>query len=108
MALAYRVLALDDDRARILAAGNIDLLLGTLFRPLHRRTRIPAFAALFNGATSLDLARRIHDKARQALDLPDLCYPKDDLVGLIGRLLMRWPELRGPGEHPVIHGQEAA
>src|SRR5262249_36405708 len=35
-ALALRVLGQDDDRARALAADNLDLLLATPLRPLHR------------------------------------------------------------------------
>ena len=41
--LAYRVLAQDDDRARALAVEGLDILLGTLLRPLHRKTRLAAF-----------------------------------------------------------------
>jgi hypothetical protein len=103
-ALAYRALGLDDDRARDLAAKNVDVLIGTLLRPLHRTTRILAFGALANAARNPDQARRIHHKAREALDLPDIRYPKEALVGLIGRLLWAWPELRGPEETPVVFG----
>ena len=47
-------------------------------------------------------------KARQALDLPDLNYDKEALVGLIGRILHRWPELRRPREQPVVHRRGVA
>ena len=40
----------DDARARALAADNVDILLGTLLRPLHRKTRLAAFDALANAA----------------------------------------------------------
>ncbi len=102
-ALAYRALALDDDRARELAEGNLDVLMGTLLRPLHRRTRLPAFGALENAARTEALARRVHGRARQALDLPDSHYPKGELIGLIGRLLHRWPALQGDGEGATVH-----
>jgi hypothetical protein len=101
-ALALRGLAADDDRARELAAHNLDLLQATLFRPLHRRTRLWAFRALLNSATSLENARVVCERARQALDLPDKHYPKDRLIGLLGRLLHRWPELRSGRETPVV------
>ncbi len=107
--LAYRALGLDDDRARALAVENLDLLLGTLLRPLHRRTRLVAFRALANaGLQDLASARRVHERARQALDLPERRYPREGLLGLIGQLLHRWPELRGPREQPVIYGAARA
>jgi hypothetical protein len=102
-ALALRALGLDDDRARLLAAKNLDLLQATLLRPLHRRTRALAFRALVNAAGTLEQAKTIHDRARQALDLPDKRYPKENLIGLIGALLARWPELRRPSERPVVY-----
>ena len=62
-ALAYRVLGLDDDRARKAAADNSLILMGTLFRPLHRTTRLLAFRALSNAAHTPELAEKIHAKA---------------------------------------------
>jgi hypothetical protein len=106
-ALAFRALALDDDRAKQLAAENRDLLQAALLRPLHRKTRLPAFDALANAAVDIDAAREIYDRARQALDLPDRRYPKEQLIGLLGRLLHNWPELRGPQEQPVVYGRSA-
>jgi hypothetical protein len=108
MALAYRALGLDDDRARVLAAENLSLLLGTLLRPLHRSTRVLAFRALVNAATTRENATRIHAKAREALDLPDEEYPKEALIGLIAVLVDRWPELRGAREEPVVYRRTAA
>lgn len=107
--LAYRVLGLDDDRARAAAADNLDILLGTLLRPLHRRTRLAAFTALANAAAvSPENARRIADRARDALTLPDRKYPKEALVGLLGTLLHCWPELRSPAEAQVIYRRKEA
>jgi hypothetical protein len=106
-ALAYRALGLDDDRARTLAAANLPVLIGTLLRPLQRATRTLAFGALANAATTPEHARLIHDRARDALTLPDARYPKERLLGLIARLLHRWPELRGRGEQPRIFEQAA-
>jgi hypothetical protein len=102
-ALAFRALGRDDDRARAAAAANVDLLQAALFRPLHRRTRLLAFAALENAASRPEAARRVVTRAREALALPDLRYPKEQLFGLLGRLLHRWPELRQPHEQPVVH-----
>jgi hypothetical protein len=107
-ALALRALGLDDDRARTLAAANLDLLQATLLRPLHRRTRLLAFRALFNAASTADAASRVVARARQALDLPDQRYPREALVGLIGQLLHAWPELRSQREQPVVHGMAEA
>ncbi|QDU39075.1 hypothetical protein Mal4_34100 [Maioricimonas rarisocia] len=103
-AVAFRVLGLEDERSRKLAAGNVDLLQATLLRPLHRATRALAFRALANAAVDLETAERIHRQCREAMYLPDKRYPKEQLIGLIGRLLHDWPELRMDSEQPVIYG----
>lgn len=102
-ALAYRALGLDDPRAREFAADNLDILIGTLLRPLHRKTRLLAFKALLNAANSPERAQRVLTKAREAVDLPDKKYPKEQLIGFLGQLLHRWPEFRGPREQPVVY-----
>jgi hypothetical protein len=106
--LAYRVLSLDDDRAKAAAANNLDILIGTLLRPLHRSTRLAAFGALANACTRPESARRVVARARDAMALPDRRYPKEQLVGLIGSIIHRWPELRLPSEDPVIYRREEA
>lgn len=104
MMLAYRVLALPDARARALAADNIDILLGTLLRPLHRKTRMAAFEALANAARHSEaVARRIHARAREALKLPDKKYPKAELIGLIGCTLAAHPGLATEAEQPIVY-----
>jgi len=108
MMLAYRVLALPDARARALAAANIDILLGTLLRPLHRKTRVAAFEALANAAQhDLGVAQRIHSRAREALKLPDKKYPKPELIGLIARTLAANPTLASAAERPLIYRSQA-
>lgn len=102
--LAYRALALDDERAREMARTNLTILLGTLLRPIHRKTRVIAFRALLNAASKPESADRVLQAARQACYLHDLRYPKDDLVHLIAEVLHRWPELRLPEEQPVVYG----
>lgn len=107
--LAYRVLAQDDDRARQLAVQTLEILIGTLSRPLHRQTRLAAFAALANAARAdAGAARTILLRAREALRLPDRRYPKEQLIGLIGHVLHQRPELRGPKEQPVVYGWKEA
>ena len=109
MMLAYRVLALPDQRARALAADNVDILLGTLLRPLHRKTRMAAFEALANAACyDAAVAGRIHARAREALKLPDKKYPKPELIGLIARTLAAHPELASAAERPVVYRQARA
>lgn len=104
MMLAYRVLALPDARAQVLAADNIEILLGTLLRPIHRKTRMAAFDALANAARhSEEVARRVHARAREALKLPDKKYPKAELIGLIARTLAAHPALAAEAERPVIY-----
>ena len=101
--LALRVLAQDDERARDLAAANLDLLQATLLRDMHRKSRLVALQALANAATPLDNARKIVARAKQALDLPDKGYPKEHLFSLLAELCQRWPELRGPKEQPIVY-----
>ena len=101
--LAYRVLGLADPRAEEQARANLDILIGTLLRPLHRRTRLAAFGALANAASTLPSAQMVLARARETFALPDERYPKEQLVGLIGRILARYPELAGSTEHPVIY-----
>lgn len=109
MMLAYRVLALPDPRARALAADNVDILLGTLLRPLHRKTRMAAFEALANAARHDEgVARRILVRAREALKLPDKKYPKAELIGLIGNVLAAHQTLAMPAEKPVVYRQTRA
>jgi hypothetical protein len=111
MMLAYRVLALPDPRASALAADNIEILIGTLLRPLHRKTRLAAFDALVNAARHSEaVARRVHARAREALKLPNKKYPKAELIGLIGRVLAVHPVLASEAERPVVYrnGKAAA
>jgi hypothetical protein len=109
MMLAYRLLALPDPRARALAAANVDILLGTLLRPIHRKTRMAAFEALANAAGHDEaVARRIHARAREALKLPDKKYPKAELIGLIGRILAAHPGLAAAAERPIVYRRTRA
>lgn len=101
--LAFRVLARDDERAGGLAADNLDLLLATLLRDMHRQSRQVALRALANAATTTENARKILARARQALDLPDKGYPKEQLFSLLAELYQRWPQFRGPREQPVVY-----
>lgn len=104
MTLGYRILALRDPRAVTLAGANLDILLGTLLRPIHRKTRLAAFQALANAArSSPEAAKRILGRARDALKLPNKKYPKAELIGLIGAVLEAAPDLAGERERPVIY-----
>lgn len=105
--LAYRTLGLADPRARTLALKHLSLLSATLLRPLQRRTRMLAFAAIDNAGHDPAAAAWLVQRARDALALPDRKYPKDELIGLIGRLLYRHPALRTPAEAPVVYRRAA-
>jgi hypothetical protein len=107
MALAYRALGMNDERARAQAAHHLPLLLGTLLRPMHRATRILAFGALANAAATEETARLILERAKDAQKLPEARYPKERLLALIAQLLHRWPQLRGPTEQPLIYERAA-
>ncbi|HEX5221078.1 MAG TPA: gliding motility protein [Verrucomicrobiae bacterium] len=108
MALAYRALGLNDPRAREQASLHLPLLMGTLLRPMQRDTRSLAFNAVANAANTIESARLILERARDALHLPDTRYPKERLLGLIAQLLHRWPELRAAKEQPVVYERKAA
>lgn len=108
MSLAYRALGLDDPRAREQASVHLPLLMGTLLRPMQRDTRTLAFGALANAASTIESAKLILDRAKDALNLPDTRYPKERLLGLIARLLHQWPELRSAKEQPVVYERAAA
>ncbi len=106
MALGYRALsqAAPDEAAR-----HLVLLLGCLFRPMQRLTRGYALAALERASqTNQGTAARILAAAREAQRLPDERYPKEALLSLLGSLLNRWPELRGPREQPVVYRREVS
>ena len=109
MTLGYRILALRDDRAVKLAGANLDLLLGTLLRPIHRKTRMAAFQALANAARSgPEAAKRVLGRARDALKLPDKKYPKAELIALIANVLAVAPELASPRERQVVYRRTTA
>jgi hypothetical protein len=107
MSLAYRALGLNDNRAREQAAHHLRLLLGTLLRPLQRDTRTLAFGALANAANTPETAGLILERAKDALQLPDVRYPKEKLLGLIAQIIHRWPALRGAREQPIVYERSA-
>jgi len=74
---------------------------------MQRDTRTLAFGALDNAANTLETARLILDRAKDALQLPDVRYPKEKLLGLIAQIIHRWPELRGAREQPVVYERAA-
>lgn len=107
--LAYRILGLDDERARRAALANLPVLIGTLLRPLHLRTRRAAFGALANAAAACgESAARVLARAREAQALPDKHYPKEDLLVLMAGVLRRHPELALEAERPVVYRRRAA
>jgi len=105
--LAYRAIGLRDERARRFARDNLDILIGTLLRPLHRETRAKAFGALKNAAHDEAGARRVITRAREAFALPDEGYPKEGLLGLVAHILARHPQLAEAGEARVIYRKAA-
>jgi hypothetical protein len=107
--LAFRILGQDDARAREIAAAHVDLLQATLLRRLRSASRKLAFAALRNAASHDEAtARMLLGRMRDALALPEKRYPVEELVGLIGFVLHRWPALRAAREQPVVYGAAEA
>jgi len=102
-AMAYRALGCDDDRARAIAQTHLSILQGTLLRPLHRKTRMLAFRALENAAGTPESAAILAARIRDAMAMPDRKYPKEELTGLLGRLLHRWPGLCTAAEQPTVY-----
>jgi hypothetical protein len=104
MALGYRCLSQASPQQ---ALEHLTLLKGCLFRPLQRDTRQWALRALARASQAgLEEARSILVSAREAQRMPDLRYPKEALLALIGDILDRWPALRGPREQPRIYRRE--
>jgi hypothetical protein len=101
--LALRALASGDERASAIAAEHVDLLQATLFRPLHRRTRLIAFRAI-EAASDHDeqTARYLVRRIREAMALPSKRYPKEALVETLGTILARWPALQSAAERPRV------
>lgn len=107
-ALGFRVLATRDPRAGPMAAQMVDVLAPTLLRPLHRRTRLMAFQAIEQACLADETAARVLvGKMKLTFALPDRKYPKEELVGLLGRVLGKWPALRGTGEAPQVFRRSA-
>lgn len=102
--LAYQILAQNDPRAQALAAQNLDILIGTLLRPILRKTRLPALEALANAARhSPETGERVLSRARDALRLPDKKYPKEELIALIAKVIAANPSLASAKEQPVVY-----
>jgi len=101
-ALALRLLASGAAELRDVTARSLDLLLPCLLRPLHSRTHRWAFQALLHAARP-ENAHLIVERARQAFDLQDPTYPREELLGVIAQLLQRFPELRRPAEQPRVY-----
>jgi hypothetical protein len=79
------------------------MLLATLLRPLHRRTRLLALRALERAAEAPEAAARVVERARQALALPEKGYPREALYTLIARVVARHLSLAGPREQRVVY-----
>ena len=91
------------------AVRNADHLAAYLLDEAKRATRIEAFKALAIAADHSEIvAQDVVFRAREALDLRHKAYPRDRLIELIGRVLHRWPSLRGPTEQPVVYSEEAS
>jgi hypothetical protein len=102
--LGFQILGLDQPEAVEIAGRNIDLLIPTMLRPLHRQTRLKALGALVNAAKeSQETAAEILSAARDALSLPDKRYPREELIAMVGKILALWPELRGERERPLVY-----
>jgi hypothetical protein len=107
--MAMRMIAAAGDAGVDAAVGNVDHLGAYLLDEASRATRIAALDALAVAAeASPEIAADVLARARAALDLRRKRYPRDRVIELIGRILWRWPELRGDREQPVIHRREAS
>jgi hypothetical protein len=101
--LAYRVLTLPDARAEEQARGCVDMLIGVFLEPMRRNTRVLAFAALDRAATTQENAVRILGRARELASLRPSSAAAEALIGLIARILVRFPTLAGPDERQVAY-----
>jgi hypothetical protein len=97
-ALALRV------QARAASADNFDLVVPLLLCRLSRRV-LSLVCAVASQADTLETARVVRDKARDALSLPRPPAQREELIALLGKLLHRWPQLCGPRETPLVHAK---
>jgi len=107
-ALAVRMLAGNDARGSVLAQQHLEILLGCLERALPRTAARQAIRVLDRIADQPARAQRVAQWARGMLERSHWSGPKEELAGLLGRQLARFPLLRQTQEQPVVYRREAA
>lgn len=94
-ALAYRLLGLEEEQARALAARHVERLLPALVQPMHRRLRSMALGALRNAASEdVGMARQVLEAVSEALSRSEGYAHRDSLTELRQQVHERWPALR--------------
>ena len=108
--LALQIVQNADHQAAVAAAEeNVGHLLAYLLNESTRATRIAAFDVLAMASErSEEIARRVVSRARAAFRLRRKDYPRDRLIELVGKVIHRWPSLRGAPEEPVIYDHAEA
>lgn len=96
--VGYALLTGQSSECSIRAIENADLLRAALFERMPRRVRRTAIAAIDNAARDADFASSLLPAIRDALQIADRGYPRDDLIALLGRLSHRHPQLTTRGE----------
>jgi hypothetical protein len=107
--LGFLALGLDDDRARSVAADNLDHLLAAL---LEEHTR-PVFDAVFSALIYIAqqqpaVASIIANRLREVANMRKPPFARPRLVQTIACLLQLNPSLQRPSERPVIYDKESA
>ncbi len=92
--LAFQSLETNDERARDIGGSNLDLLGATLLTNLPRKARRRALAAIENVCQLARNAEKMLPALRQATDIPDRIFSRNEIIALVGRLLCRHPELQ--------------
>ncbi len=106
--LAFRALATNDPVAQRAGVKCLDALLGVLLTPMNMQMRRDGLAALANaGESDLEAAKLILPRAIDALDIADRRYPREGLLGLIGRVAGAWPELSGQAGSATVFRRKA-
>jgi hypothetical protein len=107
LSLGLGALAQAGARAALVVDANLDLLLEALARPTNR----PAARRVLEVLRAVDTqqsAQRVLAYVRERLSEAGSRAPREAFAALAGELLQRFPELREPGEQPVVYRGRAA
>jgi hypothetical protein len=107
LSLGLDALAQAGARSAPIVDANVDLLLEMLARSVDR----PAAKRVLKVLGTVDTrqsAQRVLEHVREKLAHTGAGEPREAFAALAGELLQRFPDLRTPGEQPVVYRKRAA